>query len=121
MSTVRDLKLVGSDLTLDGSDLGLVSGADALQQKVSIAMQFFLGEWFLDEEAGLPHFQEILVKNPNIPAIAEIFRSKLLSIPGVLGVEQLGLTYSPAQRSLRVDYRVSSDLTELSGSVNLGV
>lgn len=116
-ATVRDLLLNDDhDIDLTGADLGLVSGGDAVRQAADIRLQFFAEEWFLDLSAGIPWFQSILVKNPNTPAISEIFRAELLATPGVALVEQLGLNYSAVNRTLVINWRATTDLGELIAS-----
>lgn len=113
--TVRDLALdTNGDFTLTSGDLQLVSGADAIVQAVRIRMQFFKGEWFLDLDAGIPYFQEIFVKNPNPNVLQSLFRQALLETPGILAIESLSLAFDGATRRLTVNYRVSTDVGELT-------
>jgi hypothetical protein len=102
------------DLVIADGDLVLVSGIDAVAQLIQSYLLLFRGEWFLDESAGIPYFEDILVKNPNLSAIREIFRQTLLEVPGVLSVESLSLELS-AERTLSVDWKVDTDLGELTG------
>ncbi len=114
MATVRDLLLDDDhDIALSGADLGLVSDGDAIRQAADIHLQFFAEEWFLDLTAGVPWFQSILVKNPNIPAITEIFKAELLSVTGILDVSQMGVSYTAATRTMLVNWSATSDLGEL--------
>jgi hypothetical protein len=112
----QDLKLDPDtgDLVIADGDLVLVSGIDAVAQLIRGYLLLFRGEWFLDESAGIPYFEDILVKNPNLSAIREIFRQTLLEVPGVLSVESLSLELS-AERTLSVDWKVDTDLGELTG------
>ena len=117
MSTVRDIKLdTAGDLEVAAGDLVLVSAADAIVQAVRIRLQFFKGEWYLDLDAGVPYYQSVLVKNPDPGVLQTVFRKALLETPGVLAVNALSLTQDRAARSLRVDYRVSTDVGELVSS-----
>lgn len=114
MATVRDLYLnANHDIALVGADLGLIRDGEAVRQSADIRLQFFMEEWFLDLSAGMPWFQEILIKNPNIPAITEVFRAQLLAVPGILDIEQLGVDYTSSTRTLRVNWRATTDLGEL--------
>jgi len=117
----RDIKLDSDtkDLVIENGDLVLVSGVDALEQDIRLQLGFFQGEWFLDESVGVPYYQSILVKNPNLIGIKELFRAKLLSIPGVDEVLSLNLTYTNATRTLEVVWKVNTALGELSGTTIL--
>lgn len=115
--TVRDIALdADGDLDITAGDLVLVSDADAILQAVRIRLQFFQGEWFLDESAGLPYFQDILVKNPDMNVLQFLFRKAILETPGITAVNALTLSVDSATRSLSVSYRASSDVGELSAT-----
>lgn len=115
----KDLKLdsVTGDLVIENGDLVLVADADALTQTIRTELQLFQGEWFLDESAGMPYYQSILVKNPSLSAVREIFRKKILSIPGVNALLSIALQFDGATRALSVSFRVDSDF----GALALGV
>ncbi len=100
-----------------GADLSFLSDGDAIKQACRLALELFLGEWFLDGSIGVPYYEEILVKAPNLPAIRAIFRKKLLAIVGVLDVISINLSYDNAARKLSVSWRVLTDFGELTGEV----
>ena len=108
--TTRDLLLdAAGDLDLTGNAAHLVSDLSAIRQAIRIHLLFFKGEWFLDETAGLPYFQEILIKNPQVPALQSVFRAELLKTLGVKSVESISLTFDKPGRSLAVTFRVVTD------------
>jgi hypothetical protein len=118
--TPRDLQLdTDGDFAISGGDLQIVSGADAIVQAVKIRLQFFRGEWYLDEDAGLPYFQSVLVKNPDPNVLHSVFRRAILDTPGVLEITSLTLTFDRAERTLTVAFRISTDVGELDSSVEL--
>lgn len=90
------------DLDVSTGDLRLLSDLDAVVQDVTIRLQFFRGEWFLDLDEGVPYYQEILVKNPRLTAISALFSEAILTTPMVTEVNDLALTYDTATRSLVV-------------------
>lgn len=108
--TVRDLKCSGLDLVVEGGDLQLARGAAAIVQSVRIAMGFFAGEWFLDLDAGVPYYQEVLVKTPNINVLQGIFKDAILSVPGISDITTLNLSFDAASRTLTVEYTAVSDV-----------
>ena len=69
MKRVTDFGL-DSDGDMYADDLGLVLTGDApgVLQQTSLRLRFFKGEWFLDDERGMPWWQRILVKNPDVVA-----------------------------------------------------
>jgi len=99
-----DLLLEGGDTALEKGDLVLVDGVDAIEQHLRIRLKTFKGEWFLDQRAGMPYFQSILVKAPNLPVIVGIYRKAILTTPGVTGVDDLAVNFDAATRSLSVRF-----------------
>ena len=91
-----------------------------MAQSLRIALHFFLGEWFLDLDEGVPMFEQVLVKNPNLPAIQAMFREKILSVPGILAIESFRFDYFTT-RDLRIDFAASTEFGELSATVEVPV
>jgi hypothetical protein len=84
-----------------------------IRQQVMLRLGFFRGEWFLDEDRGVPWYEEILIKSPNLIRIREIFREAILSVSGIREVTYLDLRFSAFARTLDVNFRASTDLGEL--------
>lgn len=97
------------DLRLTDGQLALVDGVGAIVQNIRIRLQFFLGEWFLDLREGLPYFQEILVKGPNLGRVRALFRAAILETPGVSLVDLLDLDLDAPTRVLTVTFRATLD------------
>lgn len=90
-------------------DLAFTSGIDAIAQDLTICLQFFKGEWFLDPDIGVPYFEQVFVKNPNLDAIRVIFRSVILSRPGVLSLSDFTVAFDAKTRVLRVKFTAETD------------
>ena len=101
---VGDLRLTDGQITLT-PDL-----KTAVAQHIAIRLRMFFGEWFLDTAEGVPYFELILVKNPNLSQISDVFRTVILETPGVAGVDRLALEHDTATRVLTVsDLRIILD------------
>lgn len=100
-----DIKLdpVTHDLDLSSGGLGLITGDEAVKQKLSIRLRFVLGEWFLDQRIGVPYFESVFVKNPDEGRIRDIFRQTVLTTPGVSDLRELLVTLG-SDRILRVTF-----------------
>ena len=81
----------------------LVTGADAIAQRVAIRFKFWLGEWFLDTRQGVPYLQTVLVPNPDLTLIRTLFRRVIKTTPGVKHVGALDMRWEKAERRLIVD------------------
>jgi len=114
----RDLELdpVTHDLVLEGGDLQLVNDLDAIRQEADIRLKFFLGEWFLDTTVGIPYFQSVLVKAPNLGGIKTVFNDELLLSAGIVSVKKLDLVFSRSTRKLTIDWAAECNTGELVSS-----
>jgi hypothetical protein len=112
---MRDLKLdINGDLAIEGGDLVIVSGAECLAQYLRTRLRLFAGEWFLDTRLGVPYFEQILVKSPDLSLIETGIKAVVLETPGVLALTAFEMTHDRAARTLTVSFTVSTDDGELS-------
>ena len=119
MATRLDLLLDDSGVVLRGGDWAFAEDRTGIQQRISQVLKTIAGEWFLDLDYGLPYFEQILVKNPNLPSVQDIFRRALLSVKGVSSVERLNLSLDTTSRTLTVSWVVLTDLGLLVGTDNI--
>lgn len=109
-----DLALdANGDLLLSSGDLQLVTGAASIVSDVRARLQFFRGEWFLDESKGLPYFQFILTKAPSLPTVQALLRAELMDTPGITDVLELKLIRDPSTRRLSASFRATADTGQL--------
>lgn len=94
------IDLVTGDLKLP---IQIVRGVDAYAQRLRARLRFFKGEWFLDKRQGMPYFEAILVKNPDISLIQSIFRQAVLSTPGTQSIYRMDTRLVSVERKLVVD------------------
>lgn len=112
---MSDLKLgADGDLAIKNSDLQLTTSDDAVRQHLQQRLRTFLGEWFLDLDVGVPYFQDILVKNPNINQIDGILKQKILTTPGVVELLSFTMNFDQSARSLSIEF----EYTFYSGEIN---
>lgn len=97
------------DLILDSSgDLILIDNAERVAQQIKITLLLFKGEWFLNTAAGMPYFEEILVKNPNLAHVKQKIYKAIMSVLGVTSVDYLDLAVDPLTRRLKVRYAATT-------------
>jgi len=106
------------DLLLDGG-INLTRGLDGVGQYIRTKLNTRLGEFFADESIGIPWFQEVLRKSPNIPLIREYLRRRMLTAPYVTDITRLELTFDRTSRHLAVDWAVRAEFGVVDGSVTL--
>jgi len=112
---VTDFGLTDGDMYADALGLAMTGDAPGIRQQVQLRLGFFRGEWFLDDDRGIPWFDRILIKNPDLVDAQDIFRTAILSVRGVLDVQYLNLSYT-GRRQAALDFKASTDLGELSFS-----
>lgn len=110
------------DLAIVDGDLGLARANIAgIGQLVRIACGMFRGEWFLDTEAGIPYFEEVFVKAPDMAAIREWFRREVAAVPGVRSVTRIDLVFDGATRELTINITADTDAGELVETIEVEV
>src|SRR6266850_6725631 len=80
---------------------GTAELASTLSQQVAqelwIRLHFFKGEWFLDPAQGVPYFQSILGHKGSLNIVGQIFRTVILSVPGIKSLDTFDLTREPSR------------------------
>ena len=106
------------------TDFVFSRGIPAIVQSCRIALLMFKGEWFLNLDAGIPYWQEILAKKPDVArAAAKIaYRDVLAAIDGVEEILKLDVAFV-AVRTLSISWQVRTafgDSTVTSTTVTVG-
>lgn len=100
--------------TADGTQIGrTLRTIDTLEQRIRTRLQTFMGEWYLDEDMGVPYFQEVLVKNPDVSRVRALLLTALLSVEGVKQVTQFDVAFIPGDRRFTVNFHCISDDEEV--------
>lgn len=96
------------DLAFENRDLALVSGAELVKQRLSVILQLFKGEWFLDAEAGIPWFQEILEKGVDEAVVDAILRKAITDTTDVNRLLSYESEIDAATRTITVAFTVDT-------------
>lgn len=100
----------------------LTSGVpEAAAQRLLIMLRMFAGEWFLDLTAGIPYYESILVKNPDLAAVRAILVQKIQVDTYVSAVTRLSLALDSTTRVMSCDFAATlKDGSEISILTGLG-
>lgn len=109
-----------NDLILQDRDLMVIDNAERVAQQIVIQLRFWYGEWFLDTSDGVPYLERVLVKNPNLNHIRQIFREAIEKVPDVKKVNYVDLDFDEVQRGLMVSYQVLTDFGLITKKEVLG-
>lgn len=82
----------------------IIRGPDAVIQRIRQRFRMFLGEWFLDTRLGVPYYDSILVKNPDVGVVTTIFRKVLTDTPGVARVASMTARVDRGARQLTATF-----------------
>lgn len=112
---------IENDIAFDDSgQIHLLSGAESVAQHLRIRFRFFLGEWFLDLREGVPYLRDIFVKIRNETAVRAVFRSVILSTPGVDRLLEFDFDFDRASRQVDLSFRCLLDSGEILSSDAFG-
>lgn len=81
----------------------IVRGVEAIRLRILSRLRFFKREWFLDLRQGMPYFEAVFVKNPDISLVQSIFRRAILSTPGVLTIARMVTSFDRRSRTFTID------------------
>jgi hypothetical protein len=117
-----DLKLdsVTKDIQIVDGNPSLTSGIDAIRQHLQMRMSTFRGEWFLDPTVGVPYFDDVFKKNPDLTILNAVFTKAILDTPGVVSLTTLSFDLQ-TDRSLVVTFQAVTTDGVLSYSGLVGV
>lgn len=97
----HDAVFINGPLTTDGITSIPI---DVVAQRLSIRLQTFLGEWFINTAYGVPYWQRILGKKVSKTAIDRIFQEQILSERGVREITSFSSTFQ--NRTYDMSFRV---------------
>ena len=124
---MKDIALVNDptaadnhDLLIENYDLQFVDQLDAVQQNLTIRMQFFWSEWFLDTGAGIKFYDFVFIKNPDMTTISSIMKATILETPNVNEIIEYSQDYNAEQRKLVITYKVNTTFGLLTDTVPVG-
>lgn len=99
------------EITLKTEDLG---------QRLKILLLMYKGEWFLDEEYGIPYYQEVFVKGTTKEDLDNIFKVAIASERDVDELLTYSSTYTGSTRVFTVDAKIrTTEGTVLTVSMSL--
>lgn len=93
------------DLAVFAGRLLLLSGADAVAQRLRGRLGLWRGEWVLDRSVGVPYLGRVL-GNVSEAAAAAILRETVTSCPGVGSLEAFAFVVDAASRTATLTLRV---------------
>lgn len=97
----------------DGRDLLLVSGAAKVGQNIKARAGIFKGSWRYDRQLGVPYFEEILAFGASKELVRRRFLDLVTQTPGVLSVESLTVGFDNVAQVISVNFSCITDTSEI--------
>lgn len=101
---------ITGELAIENGDLVLSSGLESVRQDLSDRLSLVRGEWFLDPTAGIPLFDSVLVKSPDVALVASLYRKAILGTEGVRSITSFVMTFDRRARSASIVFSADTDL-----------
>lgn len=118
--TYKDFLIVDGDLVMTSDSDS--NGTNPILQDVLQRISLFQGEWFMDNTAGVPYYQQVLIKNPDLSKIDAIILNTILDTLGILQVNSYSFTPNFAARTLKIAFKAQSTSgpIDYSGTITTG-
>lgn len=81
--------LLTRDHDLSISEWGDISLTNNKRQAIKIRLLWFFQEWRFAPDKGIPYFEEVFIKNPNILRVRRIIRDEVMSVEGVQDIKNI--------------------------------
>jgi|GEM_PF-2939865 len=107
------------DLLVENFDMAIVSGVDQVKQSLIIRLKFFINDWFLDINAGLPYYEEFFIKSPNQIRIESLLVNEILTTRGVQQLLSFESEFDSDLRKFIVNFKVLIEEIETEIEVSL--
>ena len=92
------------DIRLENTDISLTQ---SIRQAIKIRLQWFFAEWRFERSWGVPYFENVVIKNPNLQQIKQIIRKEISAVDGVQSVNQVEISHERAARQAKITFSVT--------------
>lgn len=102
------LDVLTGDLAIDGLNLTVAQGADAVRQQLFLKLSIWTGEWFLDTEFGTPYVDSILGKQVTLNGAIAAIKKSILEVSDVDKITSFAYSFDRQTRKLTVNFECST-------------
>lgn len=96
-------ELIDNDIHVDKGRVAITDGGLQVGQSVQSRLRLFRGEWFLDIQAGLPWYQQVLGTR-NMSRAEHLIKREILQTPGVTKLTRFDVTLDRRTRRMKVSF-----------------
>lgn len=105
-----------NDFVLTNGSITFADPAQEGLQKNRQRLLFIFGEYFLDDQLGIPYFEYIFQKPIRIEEVDLLMKREIQRIPGNIELLSYASSVDPVKRSLKVQYSVLTSSGPISVS-----
>lgn len=102
------------DLHFKGADIVL---ANSVQQKIRIRLRWLFQEWRWDDEAGIPYFECLFIKNPDLEQVKEMVEEQIFNVDEVTEINDVSIEIDSKSRRATIRYEAVTDGGTFRGEV----
>lgn len=105
---MKTFKLTNNDIVIKNFTFDITSSEEELiKQKIELRLKRFLGEWFLDVTKGLPFFESILKKNPDLNLINSLIKNEITQEATLTSFKS---SVNTVTRKIEIDFEATTQL-----------
>ena len=101
--------LLTPDGDLNITDHGDIMLTESVRQAIHIRILWFFREWRFAPEKGVPYFEDVLIKNPNIARIRRIIRREVMGVREVRDVRDMRIDVDAQSRRAVISFVAVTD------------
>ena len=113
-----NLKITADDLVIENGNLALVDGSEAIAQRIRQHLQTWKTEHFIDVTRGVDWLRFFAVST-GYEQKKQILRREIMSVKGVLALNNLDMEYDVANRKLTVTFKATSEYGSIEDEVEV--
>lgn len=117
---MKDLRLT-EDGDLYITENGDVQFTDSVLQAIKIRLKWFLAEWRINTNYGMPYYDKVFVKNPSTALIEDRIRTEILSVDGVQTIESISVVIDKTTRVATIQFKVVAQEQVINEEVKVNV
>jgi hypothetical protein len=83
-----------------------------VSQKIINNLQTFKGEWYQNIDLGVPYYDRVLIKNPDLDDVDNLFQSEILEVDEVVEILEYESEFDNSTRKYTVNFKVLAQEVE---------
>lgn len=108
MSNDIALDPLTGDLDIKNLDLYVIQGAERVRQQLTVKLNLWTEEWFLDTEFGTPYLERILGKQISLAGAVAALKRSIMEVGDVKKITSFNTQFDRKTRQLKVVFECST-------------